>query len=192
MSYVIQNFYDSNKKISLTPRFKFLLILNNLEKFFVFIKINTFLNFTHKLNYFFLNYFFLFFKYFYSKQYIKNLFQINLSLIGNYTNNLTKSYIYNIFFNIYSFFKINNLTFNQNVISKTYLFNLYFYTIKTFNVKINNNFYKNIFFYFMLINPFIWYQHTSNLKIYLNFILINYNIRISRFYNGHFLRIYNY
>ena len=192
MSYVIQNFYDSNKKISLTPRFKFLLILNNLEKFFVFIKINTFLNFTHKLNYFFLNYFFLFFKYFYSKQYIKNLFQINLSLIGNYTNNLTKSYIYNIFFNIYSFFKINNLIFNQNVISKTYLFNLYFYTIKTFNVKINNNFYKNIFFYFMLINPFIWYQHTSNLKIYLNFILINYNIRISRFYNGHFLRIYNY
>ena len=177
MSYVIQNFYDSNKKISLTPRFKFLLILNNLEKFFVFIKINTFLNFTHKLNYFFLNYFFLF---------------LNLSLIGNYTNNLTKSYIYNIFFNIYSFFKINNLIFNQNVISKTYLFNLYFYTIKTFNVKINNNFYKNIFFYFMLINPFIWYQHTSNLKIYLNFILINYNIRISRFYNGHFLRIYNY
>ena len=138
MSYVIQNFYDSNKKISLTPRFKFLLILNNLEKFFVFIKINTFLNFTHKLNYFFLNYFFLFFKYFYSKQYIKNLFQINLSLIGNYTNNLTKSYIYNIFFNIYSFFKINNLIFNQNVISKTYLFNLYFYTIKTFNVKIEN------------------------------------------------------
>jgi hypothetical protein len=44
----------------------------------------------------------------------------------------------------------------------------------------------------MLINPFLWYQHTANLKFYLNFIFINYNLKISRFYNNHFLRVYRY
>ena len=38
MSYVIQNFYDSNKKINLTPRFKFFFYMSNLEKFFFFYK----------------------------------------------------------------------------------------------------------------------------------------------------------
>ena len=44
MSYVIQNFNNFNKKISLTPRVKFLLLLINLEKFFIFFKFNTFLH----------------------------------------------------------------------------------------------------------------------------------------------------
>jgi len=192
MSYVIQNFYDCNKRIVLTPRFKFFFILNNLEKFFFFIKINTFLNLTNKLNFFSLNHFSLFFKHFFSKQYIKLIFQINLNLIGNYTNNLTKSCIFFIFFNIFKFFKNNNTILKTVKFSNLYIYNLYFFSIKVVNVKINKNFYKNIFFYFMLINSFLWYQHTSNLRFYLNFIFINYNLKISRFYNGHFLRIYNY
>ncbi len=192
MSYVIQNFYDSNKKISLTPRFKFFFILNNLEKFFIFFKLNTFLNATFKINFFNISYFHIFFKYFFSKQFIKFIYQLNLNYVGNYTNNLTKSYIYYIFYNINNFFKTSYLNFKNIEPNSFWIYNLYYFSIKTLNIKINSNFYKNIFFYFMLINPFLWYQHTSNLKFYLNFIFINYTLKTSRFYNGYFLRIYNY
>jgi hypothetical protein len=193
LSYVIQNFYENNKKLTITPKFKFLFILKNLEKFFIFFKINTFLNLTNKLNFLNINLYSPFFKYFFSKYYIKLIFQLNFNLLGNYINNLTKSYIYNVFYNLLKYFT-NSFNFfpKKHSICNKFLFNLYFYTIKTINVRINNNFYKNIFFYFMLINPFLWYQHTSNLKFYLNFIFVNYSLKISRFYNGHFLRIYNF
>lgn len=175
-----------------TPRIKFFFLLNNLEKFFVFFKFNTFLQSFLKINDFNITYLNLFFKYFFSKQFIKFTHQFNLDFIGNYTNNLTKSYVYYFYFNLNNFLKIKlnpSLTLKSN---KLFLYNLYYFSIKTLNIKINSLFYKNIFFYFMLINPFLWYQHTSNLKFYLNFIFINYSLKISRFYNGHFLRIYNY
>lgn len=192
MSYVIQNFYDFNKKINLTPRFKFFFFLNNLEKFFFFLKINTFLNLANKLNLNQLNNFNIFFKYFFSKQFIKFFFQLNLNLIGQYNNNITKSSIYTIFYNFNKFFNLNKMHLKKNFQSETLIFNNYFLPIKTLNIRLNNTFYKNIFFYFMLINSFIWYQHSSSLKFYLNFIFINYTLKSFRFYNGHFLRVYNY
>lgn len=192
MSYVIQNFYDSNKKITLTPRFKFFFILNNLEKFFIFIKINTFLNFSNKLNSSNFNNLNIFFKYFFSKQFLKFLYQLNLNLVGNYTNNLIKSFIYIIFYNLNNFLELNNNVIFFKLNNSLLFYNIYYLPIKTLNIRINNNFYKNIFFYFMLINPFLWYQYSSFLKFYLNYIFINYNLKLSRFYNGHFLKIYNY
>ena len=192
MSYVIQNFYDSNKKVSLTPRFKFFFLLNNIEKFFFFIKINTFLNFSNKLNLNNLNNLNLFFKYFFSKQFIKFLFQFNLNLVGNYTNNLTKSSIYAIFYNLNKFFNLNKIIVFKKFENDNLIFNIYYTSVKSLNTRLNNNFYKNIFFYFMIINPFLWYQHSSSLKFYLNYVFINYTLKSFRFYNGHFLRIYSY
>lgn len=192
MSYVIQNFYDSNKKVNLTPRLKFFFFLNNLEKFFFFVKINTFLNLSNKLNLNKLNNLNIFFKYFFSKQFIKFLFQLNLNLVGQYTNNITKSSIFLIFYNLNKFFNLSKISFYKNFQFNCLAFNLYYLPIKTLNVRINNNFYKNIFFYFMLINTFIWHQNVSSLKFYLNYIFITYNLKSSRFYNGHFLQVYNY
>ena len=193
MSYVIQNFYDSNKKINLTPRFKFFFYMNNLEKFFFFIKINSFLNFSNKLNFSQLNNFNTFFKYFFSKQFVKFMFQLNLNLVGNYTSNITKSSVFFVFYNFNKFFNTEDkLLFHKNFSVDKLLFNLYVLPVKTLNIRINNNFYKNIFFHFMFINSSIWYQHVNSLKFYLNYIFINYTLKSSRFYNGHFLRIYNY
>ena len=192
MSYVIQNFHDFNKKLTLTPRFKFFFILNNLEKFFIFIKLNTFFNKINISNIFLINHFFLFFKYFFAKQYIKLIFNSNLDFSGNYTLNLTKSFLFHIFFNFFNFFKNKNNNIKQYQFFNNYLFNLYFTSVKALNIRINNSFYKNFFFYLMLINSFIWYQHTSYLKFYLNFIFINYNLKTFRFYNGHFLKVYNF
>jgi hypothetical protein len=192
MSYVIQNFNDYNKKINLTPRFKFFFLLNNLEKFFFFFKINTFLNLSTKLNLNQINNFNIFFKYFFSKQFIKFFFQLNLNLVGQYTNNLTKSSLFNIFYNFNKFFNLNKTFYLKIYYPSHLIFNIYFLPIKTLNIRINNTFYKNVFFYFMLSNSFIWYQYSSNLRFYLNYIFVNYTLKSFRFYNGHFLRIYNY
>lgn len=190
MSYVIQNFYD-NKKIALTPRFRFFYILNNLEKFFIFFKLNTFFKFINIANNFKINYFSLFFRYFFTKQYIKIIYNVNLLFVGNYTNNLTKSFIFFIFFNLINFFKNGKIILNTQLFKKNFLFNLYLIPIKIINIKLNRLFYKNIFFYFMLVNSFLWYQHTFYFFFFYNFIFINYSLKTFRFFNNHFLRIYN-
>lgn len=192
MSYVIQNFYDCNRKITTTPRFKFLFFLINLEKFFIFLKFNNFLSFNKKPNSFFLDYFFVFIKYFFSKNYIKMFNNLNLEYVGTYLNNLTKSYIYHIFKNIDFFLNFSAPRLEFNLFKNEYFYNSYFFSIKTINTRINNRLFKNSFFFLMLSMPYIWYQHSSFIRFYLNFILVNYNLKIARFYNGYFLRIYNF
>lgn len=155
MSYVIQNFNDLNRKISLTPRFKFFFFLNNLDKIFFFIKINTFLNISNKLNFNNFNVLNNFFKYFFSKQFVKFLFQLNLNLVGHYTNNLIKSSVYLIFFNLNKIFNYNKILNYRYLENKNLIFNFYYLSIKTFNVRINNNFYKNVFFFLLLSSSFI-------------------------------------
>jgi hypothetical protein len=192
LSYVIQNFYNRSRHVILTPRFRFLYILCNLEKFFVFFKFNTILYLMFKLSVYQIDYFFFFIKAFFSRLYIKLLYKTNLELIGNYTNNLTKSSIYWTFANINRFFKFRQSFLSPLLPLDEYLYNYYFFSIKTVNVRINNQLYKNIFFFFMIFFPSLWLQHASYLRYYLNFILITYHFQISRFYNGHFLRIYNF
>lgn len=192
MSYVIQNFSQSNKKMILNPRFKFTFILFNLNKFFIFIKLHTFLNLTGKLNYLNLSHLSLFFKYFFSKQYLKLIYKNNLNYLGNYTNNIAKSCIFYIFYNFYNFLLTGKINLSQIKLCDNSVYNIYFTPISVLNVKINNTFYKNVFYFFMFVYQFIWYQHDSKLNFYLNFLFVNYNLKISRFYNGYFLKIYNY
>lgn len=155
MSYVIQNFYTRSRHSPLTPRFKFLLLLNNLEKFFTFFKFNASLYFLNKLNDYSFDYFFFFLKTFFSKQYLKLLYKTNLSLVGNYDNNLTKGSVFYIFNNIYRFLRNESLDLKLDLLSTEYLYNLYYYSIKILNTKINDQLYKNIFFNFMLVLSFL-------------------------------------
>lgn len=192
MSYVIQNFSQSNKKIILNPRFKFIFILLNLNKFFIFIKLNTFLNLTSKINYFHLSHLTLFFKYFFSKQYLKFIYKNNLNYLGNYTNNISKSCIFYFFYNFYNFLINKKIIKNHFYLNEVNIYNSYLMPLHVLNIQLNNTFYKNLFYFFMFVNQFIWYQHDSKINFYLNFLFINYNLKISRFYNGHFMKIYNY
>jgi len=155
LSYVIQNFYEYSKRLILTPRFKFLLFFNNIEKFLIFIKFNTFLYYTDKINLLNFNYFFLFFKYIFSEQYIKTIYKLNLLFVGNYTSNLTKSAIYGIFKVIDKFLKNNALTATINLIEDELQFNQYFFSIKTLNTKLSKQFYRNVFFFKMITTSFI-------------------------------------
>ena len=84
------------------------------------------------------------------------MFQLNLNLVGNYTNNITKSSVFFIFYNFNKFFNTESkLLFHKNFNVDKLLFNLYVLPVKTLNIRINNNFYKNIFFHFMFINSSI-------------------------------------
>lgn len=191
MSYIIQNFYEINKKINLTPRFKLFLFLNNLNKFFIFIKINTFLNLTNKPNVIIFNYFFLFFKSFFSKQYFKILIQNDSPSITNYINNFSNSCTFSIFFFINNYFKHTVYFIKKFQNYFTYLSTLYILPIKVLNLKLNKLFYKNLFFFYLLTTSFLWYQHSSYFKFYLNFLFADSHFKLSRFYNGHFLKTHN-
>jgi hypothetical protein len=192
LSYVIQNFYEPNRRFTLTPRLKFFIVFNNLDKFSFYLKLNTFVNLNLRIPFLHLNPCFLFFKYFFNKLYLKLIFKTNLTLVGNYTTNLTKSYAYHIYKNLYFFFQKKFIFLEKKSFEVRYFFNIYFLTIKVINTRINNNLYKNVFFFFTLILPFLWYQHTSLMKFYLNFILISYSLKTLIFYNGPFLKIYNH
>ena len=151
MSYVIQNFFDYNKKIILTSRFKSLLFLLNLKFFIIFIKLKSFFFFNTNFNNYNINYFNYFFKYFFFSYIFKLLYKNNITSISNYINNLIKSYSYNIFFLLQTYLiKETNLIFffNKHLLKKKILFNLYFISFKISNIKLNKSFYKNIFFFF--------------------------------------------
>ena len=191
MSYVIQNFYDYSKKFAMTPKFKIFFFNDNIANFFLFIKLSTFLNLNKKSNILNLNYFNSFFKYFFNKAYIKFLYKINVNLFGNYTNSFSQSLIHNIFYQTLKVFNKFYVNLNKFVFSLFSLNNLYFLSIKSANISLKSNLYKNFFFFFFFINSFLWFQHSPLFKPYLSFIFINYNAQISRFYNTHFFKIYN-
>lgn len=192
MSYVVQNFYDCNHRVAITPRLRFIFILTNLNKFFIFMKFNSFFFNLEKTNLTKLNISLNFVRYFFSRQYIKLIYKMNLLFVGNYDNNFTRSVVYYTFYNIERFVNPQTTVLDIDLLDEHYLFNYYFLPIKTINTKINKHLYKNVFFYFMLLSPFLWQQKAVSLRFYLNFIFTNFNLRILRFYSGYFLKIYNF
>lgn len=189
MSYVVQNFYNSSKLITITPKFKKLLYLLNNDKFFFFFKINEITKFLNK-NFKLLN-FNLYFKYFYIYKLMNVFFKFNYELTTNYDNNLFKSII---FFNLNNFNDYLNL--NSYKLFKFkyefFLYNTYFYSIKIINFKINKKFYENYFFFLMLFTTQFWCSYIQFFSFNINFIFLLYDIQKYNFYNGFFFYIYNY
>jgi hypothetical protein len=192
MSYLIQNYYVFNKLINMIPRVKFLLILINNEKFFLFFKINLLWIFLNKnfLNKF--TYFFDFFKYLYIYNFNKFFYKINLNLSSNYYNNLKKSIVFWNFKNFYLFLNNKNNMIYQYRIKNLFLYNLYFYSIKVVNFRTNKRYFTGIIFFFMTLTPILWYNHSLFLKYYYNFFLLFFESYFFPFYNGFFFNVYNY
>ncbi len=195
MSYVIQNFAILNKSLQITPKFKFLLFLMNIDTLFFFFKKNFFLFLTDRFNLFYLSNFFSFLKYFFADQFMIILKKVNVDLIGFYDNNLFKSAIHHIYASLRFSLKNEKFLLNSTVPTPHTRLgltsNLYFFSIKIINTQINKKIYKNIFYYLMLFSSVFWYQNFSLFKFYLNFILANTNLHISPFYNNYFMHIYN-
>ncbi len=192
MSYVIQNFSQFNKLVTITPRLKFLVILKNLNKLFMFFKVSIFLLNTDRFYATPLSYLLLFYKHFYSNQLVRIFNTVNLSLVGNYTNNLKKSIVFFNFKNLHSFLadqKINKL---QIKLADNFLENTYFLSTKVANFVVNKKFYRNVFFYLLITLPNVWHTYTPLLKFYLNFVHVYYSTYIFKFYNGHFFKVYNF
>lgn len=179
----------------MTPRVKFLLFFNNLNKFFIFLKYNTFLFFINKSYDTKIRYCSLFDKFFFSRQYFKYMYRVNFDLVNIYDNSFSRSLAHKIFNQIIKYnFKTPCYSSLDLVIFDEfkYTFNQCLITLKLINIKLQKTFFKNSFFYFMLIFPQIWWQKQKNIQFYLNFILTFYNLKTFRFYSGYFLRTYNF
>jgi len=192
LSYVIQNFYEPSKKISLTPRFKILLIFKNIEKFIIFLKFNTLFYYTHTFHIFKFTLYLSFFKYFFSKLYIKWIYNLNFELVNNYTSNQLKSSIFGIFSSLNFFLSNKAISPLSNLIKEEYFFNQYFGSIKTLNTRLNNTFFKNDFFFQMLVVSCLWHQYSQFSNFHSNFIVVINNLKTFRFYGGYFLKVYSY
>jgi hypothetical protein len=192
MSYVIQNFYNLPRLIVITPKLKFLMILNSLDCIYVFLKSNNYLFIHHTSADSPFGFLVLLFRVFFIKN-INNIFnKLNHKLTSKYPNEVAKGAIYWSYRSLQLFLS-KNYTILGYLYFKNYLFfNLYFLSIKVINIKLHKTFYKNIFFYLMLFIPSIWYAHHEFMRFYLNFFFIKYNLQICKFYNGHFLRVYNF
>lgn len=141
----------------MTPKFKLVTLLNSINIFILFFKLNIFSGFLNLTNSNFLNFYFIFSKFFFSFYFLKLLKKSNQKFLSAYTNNFTLSLIFFNFKNMSLFFngitKARNFLFFLGTIGvKDSLFlNTYFLSIRALKVTINKKFYKNLFFYLVLI-----------------------------------------
>lgn len=193
MSYVLQNFYPHSRSLTVTPRLKFMLIANNADVLITFFKTWNFLHLSRTANSFELSLFFVFLRYLFSRQLLFWLKRVNLVLMGFYANNLFTGAIYHTYKNLILPFSMLRPYSRIVTLGRggALLYNLYFLSVKVLHIKVVKRLFRNFFFFLMAFSTFIWYQHTSLFKFYLNFILVNPSLLICPFYNGFFLHIYS-
>lgn len=184
MSYVIQNFLKNNQRTAVTPRFKIFIILKWANFFLFFFKFNSYFKKNSKFN--------SFYTFFFKKGLFRTFYESLINLSANYMNKIT---ITGVYWN----FKILNNFLNFNLIPKNlpstdpyYFYNLYFLAIKLINVKLTKTHFKLFFFFTLFYFSEQWLQFDSNLKFYLNFFFIRNALKTYKFYNGYFLRVYNF
>lgn len=193
MSYVIQNFFQPSRNITITPKFKLLNFLNNINLFLLFFKLNIFSGFLNFGSNRSLNFFYIFNKYFFSFYILKLIKKSNQKILSVYTNNFFLSILFYNYKIIKNHLSSGFIFFNQLIPFKNYyFFNLYFLSVKLVKVNVIKKFYKNIFFFFLLLWPSLWFQHNPYFKFSLNFFFCTSTIQIFKFYNGPFFKVYNF
>lgn len=192
MSYVIQNFINDSKKLYNTPRIKTSLFLKNMKKINTMYVYNNYLFFQNKSEH--LNYLLLFdfLKYFFFQQYKKTIYNLKIFSTSYYSNNMFKSTSFLILYNLNQLLRHNNkILINLNS-ENVLLYNYFFLPQKTFPVYFKSQPFKKIFFFFFFSSSYLWYQHCNSYLSYLNFLIIQNNLKVLKNYNGFFFKIYNY
>lgn len=192
MSYVIQNFYNPDKRIILNYRIKYYLIFNNWNIILFFFK-TYFINFYHnnwspalvyhaskiqttKFN----NWFNFFYK---NSFYLPNFYPNNLYLSILYWNFKTLlSFSYTSSQHPFQFFHFSCLPFSA----------IYWKPIKTVYFELNKNFYDKIIMFLFYYNQVIWYNFDKNFNIKFSFLIVYPLFRLNVFYNNFFFPIYNF
>lgn len=183
MSYVIQNFYKPNYKFAITPRLRIFISLKSINFFLFFFKFKNFL---------ILPLYTPLFGFFFNKGLTDYFYKLLLDFSGNYSNVVSATGVYWNFKILDNFLKTNQAIFPIKNLNESYFFNLYYLSIKIINMKLNKTYFKNIFFFFILFLSEIWYQFHTHIFFYLNFFFIKNNFKMYKFYNGYFLRVYNF
>ena len=168
-------------------------MLKNINLFLLFFKLNlftTFLNFNSSSQ---TNLFFTFNKFFFSFLLLKLITKSNHQFLSVYTNNFQLSLLFHNFKVIDEHLVFNSLPIkSQIVLGDCFALNTYFLAIKVVKITLTKKFYKNFFFYLLLIWTPIWYQHNTFFSFYSNFLMTTCTLRLFKFYNGPFFKIYNF
>lgn len=194
MSYVIQNYTNLNKKITTTPRFKAIWLFLNLTKIIIFLKMKTLSSFIWEKLSSHQSIYVVFIYFLFTKQIPKFISNLNFKFVGDYDNKLIRTSSIYFFRVIWFFIKTREIPAHYliNQIDNAYVYNLYFLPIKVITFGISKFFYKNIFFYHLLMWGFIWHQQPVQLRFYLNFIFTRPTLNLFKFYSNYFLKVYNY
>jgi len=191
MRYVIQNFNYANKRINVTPKFKYALVYNNTTLILFFFKNTAFLLLNETFNPLNFNPFFNIYKFFYINEYPKLCNELNSNLSGSVQNNLTNGIVNNILSRIERNFWNTIILHKRLKCEDSLQFNQYFLATKITYVGLSKNFYKNFFFFILIFSSHFWYQHAFNVKFYLNYLITFSDLQAYTFYNGPFFKIYN-
>lgn len=192
MSYVIQNFFYSARNLTITPKVRFLIVLKLIHYLIFFFRFSYYMFFSSR---FFPNQPMVlipFFQVFFVRHPAKTLETLNFKLVGNYLNNTIQSSVYWSFRILSHYLRYETLLTTPVYVSKFLLFNSVFLSIKVINIPLNKKMYDSVFFFLMAHLSQLWYCPMQNISFYLNFFFTPYSFQMFKFFNGYFLRIYNF
>ena len=152
MSYVIQNFLDRVRRVNATPRFRRLLVLNNLEKLLIFIKFASLLRFNGFYANFMTGRFYLFVRYMFAKQPVRILCGTDLTSMGCYANNVTVASAYSVFKN-FDGALVRPAAFAVSALESDYRCNLYLLSHRILSIRPRASVFRGAFFSLMLSSP---------------------------------------
>lgn len=135
--------------------------------------------------------FYLFVRYMFAKQPVRILCGTDLTSMGCYANNVTVASAHSVFKN-FDGALVRPAAFAVSALESDYRYNLYMLSHRILSIRPRASIFRGAFFSLMLSSPSLWYQHSSRLVFYLNFVIANYDLRILRFYGEYFLKVYNY
>jgi len=189
MSYVVQNFYFLNKKLTLNLRTKSYLSLNNLPQTKIFWKFYTLQNplfarfGTRRVIFYLLQHLSLYSSIF---LYYKNLFYAPL----NHSNNL---YLSAIYWQL-KLLNLSNQELTQHIVfSKNDAIKLRFWgSLQLHHSEINRNVYDKVVYFYWVSNHFLWTHWTQSFTIFRSYLFIQPLFQINVFFNTLFFYIYNF
>jgi len=189
MSYVVQNFYFSEKRLVLNFRIKYYLLLNHNFLLQTLLKFNLsqkwsiwyiyqssiiFLLLKHVT--FYKPYFFLYYDTLYKPR--------------NYMNNLYLSVVYWRLRSLTFFNKHDSSSFHKmTIITRCWRF---WIPVKLNSSEIQKNFYDRIIYFYFLRNHFTWPEAYHKFNVKASYFFINFYTKLNVFTNTLFFPVYNF
>ena len=192
MRYVVQNFNQYSKLTTVTPRIKDQIFYHSVYRVFFFLRLNALLLLRSYLPILIGVSPSLLYYYFYTSHFSKQITSLNSSTHSYLTTNLQKSYVFHSLCALSRVLNQKRFSFIYPFYATLFLYNQNFLGVKGADIRVNNNYYKSNFFFWLLFTSHLWFNHSFGFSYYLNFLVLADTTSLFKFYNGYFLPIYTF